>query len=287
VWNRRLEGGHPAAPWPSGGPFEAALVRLPRSTDEQRMSLHASLSVLAPGGRLILYGGNDEGIRPAARMLEEVCGAVTRIASRGHGRVLAAVRPSRTEMLRDSLAAWRTEVPLSIAGLVRNWVTYPGLFAAGRIDEGTALIVGVLPQLAAGARVLDYGCGAGAIGAALAAAPGIALDMLDSDAVALEAARENVAGARRILGARVMDAGTGGRYQAILSNPPLHAGFAHEHALVERLIADAPAALAPGGVLQLVVQRRVPLERHLVRHFPHVEIVAETGRYRVWRAASP
>ena len=292
VWNRRLTGGHAASPWPPAGPFDAALVRLPRARDEQRMSVHASLSVLAPtitpaSGRLILYGGNDEGIRPAARMLEEVCGGVMVVASRGHGRVLAAVRPECTHMLQGSLAAWRTVMPLAIAGVVRAWVTYPGLFAAGRLDGGTALLVGALPPLLPGARVLDYGCGAGAIGAAaLVAQPGITLDMLDSDAVALEAVRENVATARRILGARVTDA-DGARYQAIVSNPPLHAGQAEDHALLERLIADAPAALVPGGVLQLVVQRRVPLDRLLARHFARAEVVAQTGRYRVWRAASP
>jgi 16S rRNA (guanine1207-N2)-methyltransferase len=291
VWNRRLTGqltgGHAAAPWPPAGPFDAALVRLPKARDEQRMSVHASLGVLARGGRLILYGGNDEGIRPAARMLEEVCGGATALASRGHGRVLAAVRPERTDMLQGSLAAWRTVMPLALAGVVRAWVTYPGLFAAGRLDAGTALLAGALPPLLPGARVLDYGCGAGAIGAAaLAAEPRVALDMLDSDAVALEAVRENVPAARRILGARVADAG-GARYQAILSNPPLHAGLAEDHALLEQLIADAPAALVPGGVLQLVVQRRVPLDRLLARHFARAEVVAETGRYRVWRAASP
>ena len=79
----------------------------------------------------------------------------------------------------------------------RPWATYPGVFAAKRIDEGTALLIGVLPPLRADARVLDYGCGSGVIGASAAArAPAIALDLLDNDSVALEAARENVPGAR-------------------------------------------------------------------------------------------
>ena len=109
--------------------------------------------------------------------------------------------------LRASLAAWRSVAPLAVAGVVRDWVSYPGVFAAGRIDEGTALLIGALPPLRRGDRVLDYGCGSGVIGAAaLAAAPDIVLDLLDDDAVALEAARENVAGARFILGARLADA---------------------------------------------------------------------------------
>ena len=165
--------------------------------------------------------------------------------------------------------------------------SYPGIFAAGRLDEGTALLIGELPPLAAGTRVLDYGCGSGPIGAAaLAFAPGIVLDMLDSDTVALEAVRENVPSATRILGTRLADAGKT-RYQVILSNPPLHEGVAEDHALLERLFADAPGSLAPQGMLQIVVQRRVPLDRLLAQHFARVEIVAENGRYRVWRATAP
>ena len=122
--------------------------------------------------------------------------------------------------------------------------------------------------------------------------------------MALEAARENVQGARIIAGTHLGDTGSdplvqrdasatrGGKgsdpydttYAAILSNPPLHSGLVEDHAHLERLMADAPARLAPGGVLQMVVQRRVPLDRMLADRFASAAVIAETGRYRVWRA---
>jgi 16S rRNA (guanine1207-N2)-methyltransferase len=110
------------------------------------------------------------------------------------------------------------------------------------------------------------------------------LDLLDNDSVALEAARENVPGAQLLLGTALADAGSA-RYDAILSNPPLHKGLVEDHAQLEQLIADAPAPLQPGGILQIVVQRRVPLDRLLAKPFATVTIAAENGRYRVWRAA--
>ena len=117
--------------------------------------------------------------------------------------------------------------PLNIAGRIRPWVSYPGLFAAGRIDEGTALLLDVLPPLSAGARIADFGCGSGVIGAALAELPGIGLDMIDHDSLALLAARENVPAGRALLASSLSQAG-GALYDAILSNPPLHAGMTRE-----------------------------------------------------------
>jgi 16S rRNA (guanine1207-N2)-methyltransferase len=248
------------------------------------MAAHACLSVLAPGGRLIVYGGNDEGIRSVAALIARVCGEVETLATRGHGRVLAARRPAEASRLRGALAAWRSVKPIEIGGSIRDWVSYPGVFAADRMDEGTGLLVGALPPLAEAARVLDYGCGSGMIAAAaIAGAPGIGLDLLDSDAVALAAAGENVAGARRILGTSLAAAGAA-RYHAILSNPPLHRGATEDHALLHQLIADAPRHLVPGGVLQIVVQRRVPLDQALAKGFATVTVPAENSRYRVWRA---
>ena len=106
---------------------------------------------------------------------------------------------------------------------------------------------------------------------------------MDSDAVALEAARENVPAARLTLGTSLADAGRRD-YAAILSNPPLHQGIAEDHTLLDRLVSDAPSLLAPGGYLQFVVQRRVAVEELLGRHFAMADVVAETSRYRVWRA---
>lgn len=281
-WDRRLSAAGSAQPWPPAGPFDGAIVRLARAKDEQEMVLHAVLSVLGPNARLFIYGGNEEGIRSAASALASLCGAADTIAKRGHGRLLSARRPPQLAALRGELAAWRRVTSLAIAGAPRAWVSYPGLFAADRLDDGSALIIDTLPSLPPGARVADFGCGSGVIAAGLATAPDIGLDMIDHDSVALLAAKENVPVGQAILASSL--AGAAGPWDAIFSNPPLHAGIAESHAALTRLIAEAPAHLRRGGRLQLVLQRRLSVEELLAQHLGEVRIVADTGRYRVWSA---
>lgn len=283
-WSRRASDVDAPTPWPEGGPYDAVLLRIAKAKDEQAMSMHAVLGVLAPGGWLILLGGNDEGIKSAAALLEPMCGVTETLSTIAHGRIVRVRRPERIDGLRTRLADWRAVVPLTLGGAGRDWVIYPGVFSPGGLDEGTRLLLSALPPLGAGARVLDYGCGTGVIAAAVRALRNDAtLDVLDSDSVALLAASENVPGARTVLGTTLGAAGPV-RYDAILSNPPLHSGIAEDHTMLARLVADAPRFLRRGGMLQLVVQRRVPLEGMLSEHMGDRAVVAENGTYRVWRA---
>ena len=284
AWSRRAGEAEVPKPWPEGGPYDSVLLRLAKAKDEQVMGIHAALSVMAPGGRLMLFGGNDEGIKSASALLEPLCGAVETLSTVAHGRVLAARKPDHVSGLRATLSEWREEISIALAGEARRWVVYPGVFSAAGLDEGTRAMLTALPTLGAGARVLDYGCGTGVIAAAMRAhGRDLTLDMLDADTVSLLAATENVPGARTILGTALPAVGAT-RYDAILSNPPLHSGVAEDHRMLERLVADAPKYLRRGGYLQLVVQRRVPLETLLGEHLSDATIVAETGTYRVWRA---
>src|SRR5262249_60247680 len=117
----------------------------------------------------------------------------------------------------------------------------PGWLAGAAPEGGPAGWAGRPPPLGAGARVLDYGCGSGLIGAAaLCQSRAIVLHALDSDSVALQAARQNLPSAHCVLGTSLGEVGAT-RYDAILSNPPLRQGMADDHTLLEHLIAEAPA----------------------------------------------
>lgn len=287
VWSRRALGGRPAAPWPPAGPFGTAVLRLPRSREETRMALHAAATVLRPDGSVLVYGANDEGIRPAAGLMQEVFTPALTVGVGGRCRVLHGHRAEEVPGLKHKLEAWKEFAVPGYPGLPPHWISYPGVFAHGRLDPGTRLLLDVLPPFPSGARVLDFGCGSGIVGAVvMARGEGVTAELSDVDTVALEAARENVPGATLILADGLERAG-GGPFDAIVSNPPLHRGKAEDPSMLATLIEGAPALLGRLGTLVFVAQRRFPVEGALRRLFRKVSVLGEDPVFRVWEGKEP
>ena len=282
-WHRFACEGGSASAWPPAGPFDAVTLRLPKAKEELDMAIHAAASVLKGGARLWVYGANDEGAGSAGRIIEPLMGLARTVASGGRCRVLEAVWPMDAPNPRGTLEEWRQSTSLEFPNGPREWISYPGVFAAGRLDAGTRALLhamGTVPL--AGRRVLDFACGSGVIGAFLSVLePTARVDFLDVDTVALAAARENVAGAR-LIPSDGFDGLAGERYDLIVSNPPYHEGKAQTGRVVERLVRDAPDHLETGGSLTFVTQRRLPLAALLEATFNTVEVLLDSGPHRVW-----
>lgn len=286
VWSRWVSSQGKATPWPAGGPYSSAIIRLPRSREELDMMLHAVAGCTSAGGIICVYGGNDEGIKSSAKRMAFL-GDVDVVSTRRHSRVLAVRRPEVILGLKAALSDWRHEFEIELGGERRRWVSYPGLFAHGRLDDGTALLIDALPRLRADAHVADFACGTGIVAAAVRTAhPDAQLELIDADMLALEAARENVADARHTPGAD-LHAARGRTFDLIVSNPPLHTGKADDLRMLRRLIDQAPERMAPKGTLLLVAPSRLAVAPLLEARFEAIESVMTTPRYQVLLARQP
>ena len=282
-WRRHLTRGQLCSPWPPPGPFGEVWVRMPRSTLEAAMLLHAAAARVADGARVHLYGATREGIRSAARHFPDGTDPPVTLAIKRRCRVLAATRRAPPPRL-DSLESWEIRAPVDWGAGPRDWIFYPGVFACGRLDTATALLIDCFPALPTGTRLLDFGAGTGIIAAALLerGGPGTEAVLLERDAIALVAASRNLPGASLLLGRSV--ATLPGPVDLIVSNPPIHAGSAQNLHTVEELAREAPLALDPGGRLVLVAQRRLPIVRILEGTFPQISTIADRESFRVWEA---
>ncbi|MCO8275725.1 class I SAM-dependent methyltransferase [Actinoplanes sp. TRM 88003] len=153
----------------------------------------------------------------------------------------------------------RSEIVFNVAGRDYRLTVASGVFSAGRLDPGTAVLLrkGDLPGAGAAGTFLDLGCGYGPIACVLAAeAPGAVVHAVDVNARARELTSLNAQALE--LGDRVRvyapdDVPGGTTYDQIWSNPPTHVGKAELHALMERWLPR----LAPDGVAWLVINRNL------------------------------
>ena len=146
-----------------------------------------------------------------------------------------------------------------------------GLFSARALDEGTALLLRELAALPPAEAALDLGCGYGAIGLTLAARwPGCAVDLVDTDIRAVEAAAENAArnrlgNAAATLSDGIRDLSDGiGAYDLVAANLPAQAG----NDALDQLLLDAHDALRAGGLLAVVAVNG--LRRYLQRRLADI-----------------
>ena len=171
------------------------------------------------------------------------------------------------------------EYTCALMGETLTLRTLPGLFSPGRLDRGTAAMLQCVEFLP-GQRVLDLGCGAGAVGILAAkkcGAENVVLSDVDPDAVAV--AREN-AEANGVAGVTVVQS-DGFRqldeagFDLILSNPPYQSDFA----VAKHFIEKGFNRLKLGGRLLMVTKRRDWYRNKLVSVFGGVRIHEIDGYY--------
>lgn len=282
-WRRLADEGQ-ATPTPPDGPFDAAVVRLPRDREALAMSLHLSAARLVEGAPLYLLGRNDEGIKSAGKRLSPLFSDVQTLDTRRHARLWRGLRT--TAPAHATLEPFRSAHVLELPTGPARLVSYPGCFAKGKLDPGTALLLRHLgPALdPAPSTVLDLACGIGVIGAALRPQlPHATLDGCDLDAVAVHATSHNATYDRLGVGdgPRVLTRPSGG-WDLIVSNPPLHRGFDEDLSMLHAWIQALPDLLSERGRALLVVQRQRPVRGPVERALGQVDVLADEGGFRVY-----
>jgi len=258
----------------------AMTMVVPPGTVERRYALAAALRALVPGGSLVALGPKDKG---GSRIRKELSafGCVVAEESKNHWRICRVGRP---ETLVDVDQAIEEGAPRFDEAL-GLW-TQPGIFSWDRIDEGSTLLMEVLPALSG--HGADLGCGLGLLTrAVLDEAPVTAIEAVELDARALAAARRNVADARAHF--HWLDIRMGLPFSGldfVVMNPPFHSGGADDVALGRAFLQQARKALRAGGMLWMVANRHLPYEAELASLFSKVDEVAKNARFKIVRATA-
>lgn len=159
---------------------------------------------------------------------------------------------------------------VNLAGRVRRLTTASGIFSPDHVDTGSQVLLDCVPPPPSRGRLLDIGCGWGALALTMALlAPEAEVWAVDVNERALELVRRNA----RSLGLENVRAATpegvpdGVAFDAIWSNPPIRVGKPALHGILARWLPR----LAAGCDAWLVVQRNLgsdSLQRWLQETLP-------------------
>lgn len=235
--------------------------------------IEQAFHVLRPQGALVVLSPyeKDDLFRAA---LKKVFGRGVHEPAVEHASVFWCTRSGERPRRRHEIV-FQVRTPM---GPSLRFVSRPGVFCYGRLDDGARALVECM-EIEAGERVLDLGCGIGSNGiqASLLTGPQGEIVFLDSSLRAVALAELNAANCGLASFRTVASSGIGSlasdSFDVVLANPPYYA----QGAIAERFIIDALQLLRPGGRLWLVTKNFAAVGTMVAETFGDAEAVECRG----------
>jgi len=261
------------------GPFDAALVRIPKSLRRLKWTLERLAGVLGDGVP-VLMGAKIKSVQKShVGAAEAALGPANSTLGRYKARLVVATTEKR-ERRPMSLREWEVEPGLHQRAL-------PGVFGEERLDGGTALLLAQIADWGAG-RIVDLGCGAGALGIVAGARnPEAEVVFRDSSHRAVESARRGWASSFGERPARfeIGDALAGMEdacVDVVLCNPPFHQGTEITRRVAAHMFAESSRVLRPGGRLLVVGNLHLGYRTGMGRTLMNVTELSSDRRFAVY-----
>ena len=263
---------------------DVVLYLATRNREENSYNLARAMGMLKPGGKLVAAQHNKLGAGQLEKDLKALAGSVE-VFSKKHSRVLLVEKHDNinSEVLNDYLTSGKPhkvqQTPL---------YTKPGLFSWKQVDLGSQMLADVIEQEDLHGVGADFGAGWGFLAhRALKLSPRITeLHLYEADKNALDMCMHNLSSIKTKLvphWADLVQDPIEGQFDFIITNPPQHTITTQSTALPLQMTDIAAKHLKPGGVMWLVTNRQVPVERILEKHFRKVVDLAEDKHYKIFR----
>ncbi len=230
--------------------------------------------VVAPGGRFVTLSEyeRDTTFAPAHKKVFGKCSEAPRNKA---GSVFWSVREPGDRPRRRHRMTYHAKIGDRPS---LSFETWPGTFSYGRMDDGSRAMLEVA-DVRAGDKVLDLGCGAGAVGCLVSqqCGPTGRVTFVDSSVRAVKLAELNAA-ANGVTNAKFITSGTltdlpPGEFDVVLANPPYFA----DSEVGRLFIATAREVLRPNGRFYFVTKMPVVTIPEIVETFGSVESVENRG----------
>ncbi|WP_338883399.1 16S rRNA (guanine(1207)-N(2))-methyltransferase RsmC [Xenorhabdus sp. TH1] len=250
----------------------------PKSKQEARFQLRNLFSILPPGTDIFIVGENRSGVRSIDKLMEGIATFrkidTARRCSLFYGQL-------KDQVQFDQNNWWNS---YQVEDIAVN--TLPGVFSQDNLDIGSRLLLSTFDTPISGS-LLDMACGAGVLAAVLGKKnPDLSLTLSDVNAAAIVSSKATLQ-ANKLKGNVVTSnvySAIEEKFDWIISNPPFHDGLKTNLAAAENMIRMAPNYLKSGGKLRIVANAFLPYPNLLDNAFGSHEVIAQTGKFKVYQA---
>lgn len=271
-------------------PIDANMILLywPKAKAEAEFLLAMLMAKLGPDTEICVVGENRSGVKSIEKIFAPY-GIIKKYDSARRcsfywGKSQYAAAPF-------NITDWFKTYSVDVDGQPLIVKSLPGVFSHGQLDIGSQLLLHNLPHLSG--KVLDFGCGAGVLGAVMASRyPDIQLEMCDISALAVASSKATFEANGFLTGTGVnvqifasdVYSDTTSHYRFIISNPPFHSGLDTNYNATETLLAKAPEQLVKEGRLLIVANSFLKYSEIIENAFGHCNVQDKSSKFTIYQA---
>ncbi|WP_065187706.1 methyltransferase [Shewanella woodyi] len=261
--------------------FDSVIIYYPKAKALAGYLLNLAGQHLKAEGELIVVGENKGGVKSIVKQIPDYFDTPFKRDNARHCLLFTSQLTQKAPSIKlsDWVNSYQLDTPqgeLTICNLV-------GVFSEKRLDDGTKLLLSHLPRLSR--RVLDFGCGAGVIAAALLKAqPELEIECVDINAMALKSCELTLEANNFTAKVYASDglSQTQGHFDDIISNPPFHDGLKSTTDIAKSFVKESAQKLKSGGGWHIVANRHLPYSDTIHEFFGQVNVLAENNKYKIY-----
>ncbi|WP_350432498.1 class I SAM-dependent methyltransferase [Shewanella sp. H8] len=263
--------------------FDSVIIYFPKAKPLMGYLLQLAAQHLRIDGQLIIVGENKGGVKSIDKLTPNYYSPPIKQDNARHCLVYVCylTQAAPALLISDWVSQYALVTPqgtLQICNMV-------GVFSEKRLDQGTELLLSHLPDNLHG-RVLDFGCGAGVITAALLKVnPTLNMECIDINAMALISCELTLAANN--MHAKVYPSDgfnqISGKFDGIISNPPFHDGLISTTDIATQFVQQSATHLTSKGLWLIVANRHLPYSDTIATHFGKVNTLAKNNKYKLYQ----
>lgn len=258
------------------------LLYWPKAKAEAEYLLAMLMDKLGLGCEIVVVGENRSGVKSIEKMFQPYGSVHKQDSAR---RCSFYWGQCDTQAQPFVQADWFRHYSINVHGQQLEIQSLPGVFSHGEFDLGSQLLLETLPSLSG--KVLDFGCGAGVVGAFMAKSnPAIELEMCDINAYALASSEATLVanGLQGRVFASDIYSDCSEDYRFIISNPPFHSGIDTDYNAAETLLGKAPQHLSKSGELIIVANNFLKYPPIIEQAFSNCATLNKTNKFSIYHA---